>query len=166
MNPLRPLVVGATALMCSLAASNPPRPVDVSDIKAIITHQRGKVVLLNFWATWCPPCTREFPDLVEIEQQYRNQGLVVVSVSADSPEKVDSDLVPFLEKYRPGFEVYFIRTQDLGQFFRLIDPQWKGTIPATFFFDREGNTSVKRYSEMTRGEMGRIVDALLDEPVP
>jgi peroxiredoxin len=49
---------------------------------------RGKVVLLNFWATWCPPCRREIPLFIELQQRYAQQGLQVVGISVDNPEAV------------------------------------------------------------------------------
>ena len=57
------------------------RPVDASDITKLVSQQRGKVVLLNFWATWCPPCIEEFPDVVAAEKDYRNRGLVVMATA-------------------------------------------------------------------------------------
>ncbi len=140
------------------------RPADASDILKLISQQRGKVVLLNFWATWCPPCIEEFPDLVAVEKGYRDRGLVVISVSADFPEKKESKLRPFLEKHNPQFPVYIMRTTDPNDFVRKIDPEWTGTLPSTFFFDREGKRSIKRYSKMSREEIERILEALLDEP--
>ena len=49
---------------------------------------RGKVVLLNFWATWCPPCRREIPLFIDLQRQYEQQGLQIVGISLDSPEAV------------------------------------------------------------------------------
>jgi len=49
---------------------------------------RGKVVLLNFWATWCPPCRREIPLFIELQRQYEKQGLQIVGISVDNPEAV------------------------------------------------------------------------------
>jgi thiol-disulfide isomerase/thioredoxin len=166
MNTLGLLVAGGTALLVGVTAQTVPRPVDASTIEDVIVRQKGKVVLLNFWATWCPPCTREFPELVEVEKHYRDRGVVVISVSADFPEKVHTQLMPFLAKHRPGFEVYILETRDLKELTHALDPEWKGTIPATFFFDRRGKPSVKRYSEMNRQEMERILKALLDDPPP
>jgi len=49
---------------------------------------RGKVVLLNFWATWCPPCRREIPVFIELQQRYEKQRLQIVGISVDNPEAV------------------------------------------------------------------------------
>jgi len=155
-----------TSMLFAVSGSSlePIQTVDASDTLSLVSQQRGKVVLLNFWATWCPPCIEEFPDIVAVEKDYRDRGLVVISVSADFPEKKESELRPFLEKHKPRFPVYIMRTTDPNSFVRKIDPEWTGTLPSTFFFDREGKSSIKRYSKMSREEIERILEALLDEP--
>jgi thiol-disulfide isomerase/thioredoxin len=142
---------------------DPPRLVEAADIQDLLAHHKGKVVLLNFWATWCPPCLVEFPDIVAIEKAYRDRGLVVISVSEDSPERLEDDLLPYLEKQQPGFSVYVRKRNDPDEFTQAIDPHWTGKIPATFFYDPKGEPSVKRYSQMTRQELVKIVEYLLGE---
>jgi thiol-disulfide isomerase/thioredoxin len=166
MGSKRLIAIGVSFLVIGSIASDTPRLVDASDVKEIVASHEGEVVLLNFWATWCPPCVREFPELVEVEKEYRGRGVAVISVSIDFPEKLEKELLPFLEEHQPDFEVYLKKDGDVTVFTRTIDPEWKGTLPATFFYDRQGRSSVKRYSEMTRPEMERILNALLDEPVP
>lgn len=60
-------------------------------------QERGNAVLLNFWATWCPPCRKETPDLVKLHQRYRGQGFTVVGVSLD--ENARQAVPPFVERY-------------------------------------------------------------------
>jgi len=159
------LVFAATGLKVREAPRQPrqPRQVDASGITSIVSQQRGSVVLLNFWATWCPPCLQEFPEIVALERKYRKRGLVIISVSADSLDRTETDLLPFLAKHEPGFEVYIRKGDDPDAFTRTIDPEWKGRLPATFFFDRQGRPSVKRYSQMRRDELDRIVEYLLSD---
>ncbi len=65
---------------------------DLSSKKVSLSDFRGKVILLNFFATWCPPCRLEIPELVKIHQQNKNKGLIVLGVS------LDKDVVPFMLK--------------------------------------------------------------------
>jgi thiol-disulfide isomerase/thioredoxin len=142
------------------------RPVDAPEIKELVHEKSGRVVLLNFWATWCPPCLVEFPEIVALEKSYRDRGLVVLSVSADSPNTIDSKLLPFLEKHGPEFPIYLKQTEDVDEFIRIIDPEWTGAIPATFFIDRDGNVAKKRFSAMSRDEMKQVLEVLLEKPEP
>jgi peroxiredoxin len=89
---------------------------------------RGKVVLLNFWATWCPPCRREMPDMEKLYQRYSEKGLVVLAVSDEKRETVEG----FLQKQSYTFPI-------------LLDPERKVNtafgiegIPNSFLFDRQG----------------------------
>jgi cytochrome c biogenesis protein CcmG, thiol:disulfide interchange protein DsbE len=60
----------------------------------------GKILILNFWASWCPPCVQETPSLSRLAQQYAGKGLVVLGVSVDKDAKAYQN---FLQKYQPGF---------------------------------------------------------------
>ncbi len=162
---LRRLVVSSLLVFVAvgLKSYETPRTVNATDIASIVNQHRGRVVLLNFWATWCPPCLREFPEIVAVEREYRERGLVVVSVSADSLDRVKTDLLPFLDEHQPGFEVHVRSDEDPEAFTKAIDPGWKGRLPATFFYDRLGEPSVKRYSPMPRDEIERIVEYLLSD---
>lgn len=142
------------------------RPIDAPQVKGLVAQNRGKVVVVNFWATWCPPCVVEFPDLVALEREHRDRGLVVLSVSADSPDEIHSEVIPFLEKHQPAFRVYLWQPPDTDAAVREIDPEWTGSIPATFFIDREGKTAARRFSLMSRQEMDEIVEVLLGSARP
>ena len=157
------IVMSTLAFISGRSAPEPARLVNAKEIKELIAGHEGEVVLLNFWATWCPPCLVEFPEIVELEKIYRDRGFAVISVSADPPERVETDLIPFLQKENPGFPVYVRKREDPEKFTRAIDPQWTGKIPATFFYDRQGKPSVKRYSPMTREEIVKIAEYLLGE---
>ena len=150
----------------SSAAQTPTReslrPVDAADVLEIVGEHRGRVVLLNFWATWCPPCIVEFPEIVSLENEYRERGLTVVSVSADFPTKLETDLLPFLEEHQPDFPVHLMQTDDVDEFIRVIDPEWSGAIPATFFYASDGNLAHKQFKVMTREEMVGVVEGLLE----
>ena len=66
---------------------------------SLLSHE-GKVILLNFWATWCGPCKIEIPGFVELQDEYRDQGLVVLGVSIDDPV---SKIKPFAEEYKVNY---------------------------------------------------------------
>ena len=65
-----------------------------------LASQKGKVILLDFWATWCPPCKVEIPWFVEFQQKYGPQGLAVIGVSVDDPA---SKLKPFAQQYKINY---------------------------------------------------------------
>jgi peroxiredoxin len=101
---------------------------DLHGKKVTLSELHGKIVLVNFWATWCPPCRAEMPDLDAIYTHFKSQGLVVLSISDEDASKVTSFIAT--AAYHPAV---------------LLDPDGKVAkqfhidgIPKTFVFDRDG----------------------------
>ena len=79
------------------AANSPLTKLDEAGWPKLVERGRGKVILVDFWATWCEPCRAELPVLVRLEKQWRDRGFVLVTVSADEPEK-EAEARAFLGK--------------------------------------------------------------------
>jgi peroxiredoxin len=95
-----------------------------------LSEQRGKTVLINFWATWCPPCLEEMPALERLYRQHRGNGFVLVAVSVDAdPARV----TPFVKKHELSFPVVFDPKMKLAERYGVR------ALPATFLVDRTGH---------------------------
>jgi cytochrome c biogenesis protein CcmG/thiol:disulfide interchange protein DsbE len=95
-----------------------------------LSDYRGKVVLLNFWATWCPPCKAEIPWFIEFQKTYKDKGFTVIGVSLDED---GWDVVkPYLERSRINYPVVVGDAQ--------VEQHYGGleSLPTTFIIDREG----------------------------
>jgi peroxiredoxin len=90
---------------------------------------RGRVVLVNFWATWCPPCRKEMPDLDALFRQFAEQGLVILAISDETEAKVR----PFIEQRKIGYPILLDPGRKVNTLFHI------DSIPESFVFDREGN---------------------------
>jgi len=101
---------------------------DLHGKKVTLSELRGKIVLVNFWATWCPPCRAEMPDLDAIYTHFQSQGLVVLSISDEEPFKVNSYIAP--TGYHPP--VLLDTGGKVAKQFHIDG------IPKTFVFDRDG----------------------------
>jgi cytochrome c biogenesis protein CcmG/thiol:disulfide interchange protein DsbE len=113
------------------------------------TDLKGKVVILNFWATWCPPCRDEVPDFVRLQAKYRDQGLAIVGLSLDQGGA--NDVRPFVAEYDVNYTM-LIANQDVAESYGGVQG-----IPTTFVLDREG-TIVKRF-------VGRVSAEAFEEAV-
>lgn len=111
---------------------------DLDDLKE---KTKGKVVLYNFWATWCKPCVTEFPELVKLYNDYKSRGFELVFISLDMPEEVKTKLIPFLEKNKVDFTTYYCDFKDVSDLMNYFDKKWEGAIPSTYIYDRKGNLS-------------------------
>lgn len=121
-------VTGKLAPAFTLGTPVGGKSVSLSDYK-------GKVVLVNFWATWCPPCRQEVPDFVKVQQELRPKGFEIVGISLDDgPDPV----VGFVEEQKVNYAVAMGNNE--------IAQQYGGVraIPTSFLLDREGKI-VKQY---------------------
>jgi peroxiredoxin len=101
---------------------------DLSGKTWTFSQLRGKVVLVNFWATWCPPCRKEMPDLESLYQRFGSQGLVVLGISDEEAAKVE----PFIHERKVSFPVLLDPGRKVNDLFVVEG------IPKSFVYDREG----------------------------
>ena len=115
---------------------------------------KGKVVLLNFWATWCGPCKIEIPWFVEFAERYADDGLVVLGLSVD-------DTVDKIQAFADEYDVSYPMLVGLGRddFQEAYGPIWG--IPMTFFIDREGTLCRTHAGIATREEFEKDIADLL-----
>jgi cytochrome c biogenesis protein CcmG/thiol:disulfide interchange protein DsbE len=119
------------------ATVNPPAPdftlpsVDGKKIK--LSDYRGKVVIIDFWATWCPPCRRGIPDLISLKEEYGNKGLEVIGISLDAITRgTQAKVVPFIKNYGINYPIV-TGNMDVVQRFGGIR-----SIPTTFIVSKDG----------------------------
>jgi peroxiredoxin len=101
---------------------------DLSGKSWTFSELRGKVVLVNFWATWCPPCRKEMPDLETLYERFGSKGLVVLGISDEEAAKVE----PFIRERKVSFPVLLDPGRKVNDLFVVEG------IPKSFVYDREG----------------------------
>jgi peroxiredoxin len=100
----------------------------------------GKVVLVNFWATWCPPCRKEMPDLETLYKQFKGQGLLILAISDEDISKVK----PFIAEHNTMYPVLLDPGSKVHQMFQVDG------IPKSFVYDREGKLAAEAIDMRTR----------------
>jgi peroxiredoxin len=102
---------------------------DTNEKTVSLSSLKGNVVLINFWATWCPPCRGEMPSLNKLYREYRSRGLVVVAVSTD---RSASSVRDFLSKHPVDFPVLMDSDSKVSRQFKVF------SLPTTFLLDKNG----------------------------
>lgn len=110
---------------------------DFAGVENAIAAAKGKVVLIDLWATWCGPCVRSFPRLVEKSQKYGPKGLAVISVSLDDPKKAD-EVLAFLTKNKAAFTNLHLTMNPAARQGLAGEFAYEGSIPHAVLFDKTG----------------------------
>ncbi len=135
-------------------------PATISDIQSAISESDKELVLAHIWATWCPPCVKEFPDIVALGDFSPSSDVEFVLVSADDMDDVDL-VEKFMVDQGSPWGTYIVENfnEDLMDVF---SSEWGGAIPATFFFDRKGELVEWWSGAKTRQEFEEAITRLLD----
>lgn len=134
----------------------------VKDVEQLKESAKGKVLLLNFWATWCKPCVHEFPDLIKLYNNYKDKDFEIVFISVDVPEDVNSKVVPFLKDQKADFTTYYNNFDKPEELINFIDKKWEGAIPSTYIYDREGNLTSQILGSKSYDEFEKEIKKDLD----
>lgn len=99
--------------------------------KVSLSDFKGKVVIVDFWATWCPPCRKGIPDLVSLKKQYQDKGVEIIGISLDQ-EQTKDDVVPFIKNYGINYPVLYYNMKVISDYGNIQ------SIPTSFVIDKEG----------------------------
>jgi peroxiredoxin len=128
------------------------KDIDGADVK--LSDYRGKVILLNFWATWCAPCKVEIPEFVEVYHEYKDRGFEILGVlSMDDPSQ--DDLKAFASMFKMEYPV-FRANED---FANAHGPIW--ALPTSYIIDRRGSICTKHVGPVSRETVEREIKGLL-----
>jgi thiol-disulfide isomerase/thioredoxin len=138
--------------LTALAAA---RLSDLDGMPQSLEQWRGKVIVVNFWATWCEPCREEIPLLVKLQQKYESQGLQLVGIAIDQPEKVR----PYAAEMAMNFPV-LIGAVDGIELMRLLGNR-AGVLPYTVVLRRDGAIAAREIGAVKEPRMEALLSQLL-----
>jgi len=156
---LSPIKGGGGEAPAGLAAMGALRPdfrlPDVDGVMHEVSEWDGKVLVVNFWATWCPPCRKEMPAFVELQEKYGKRGLQFLGIAIDRPEAVKD----FMDVVAINYPILIgeLSAIDVGKRYgnRL------GTLPYTVLVDRDGKMVFSKRGELSREQAEEVIRSFL-----
>lgn len=142
-------------LSCSKAEITKAPDFTLQDINGKIiklSDYKGQVIILNFWATWCPPCLAEIPDFVKFYSAYREKGVEIIGIAVSS--NID-DVKKIISEKKINYTICMSDGK--------IESQYGGirAIPTTFIIDKQGNIHQKKIGFMSENELTEIIKDIL-----
>ena len=136
-------------------------PLDEAGLATLVAAHRGKVVLLDFWATWCEPCRASMPSLVKLNAKLAPRGFRWLTISADEPEE-EGAARAFLAQVGVKDAAYIKQAKNDQEFINSIDPKWSGALPAMFLYDRSGKRVRSFIGETDSNALEAAITKLLE----
>jgi thiol-disulfide isomerase/thioredoxin len=127
---------------------------DRSDTQIDFNSFRGKVTLVNFWATWCGPCKKELPDLIALSKELAERDVVILGIATD---RVTSDVAPFVTEHGIPYTV-ILSNEDLEEAFGNIR-----VVPTTFLINAEGKIVDTIIGSRSKEQFKKVILALLEK---
>jgi thiol-disulfide isomerase/thioredoxin len=148
---MRRLTLFTSVLILSLQIG-----VASSEAQFDLTAHQGKVVIVDFWASWCVPCRRSFPWLNAMHDKYGRDGLVIIGVNLDQ-ERAAAD--EFLAEYPPRFSIVYDKTKELAKEYGVV------AMPSSYLIGRDGVIRKRHYGFKVKKQdeyEAAIIEALVD----
>jgi thiol-disulfide isomerase/thioredoxin len=143
-------------LLITLISSQKLIEINADDLHKIIKDSKNKLVLVNFWATWCSPCKKEMPDLLKLQDKYK-KNFTLVLVSLDFIEEKNK-AHEFMKSLEVPFDTY-LNTEEINSFLEKMPESWTGAIPFTVLYNGRneqvletvlGETSFKTFEHILK----------------
>jgi len=168
---MHPSRVVSPLIVLALLATGPAWAADSqlvsatpAELRAALDARQGRVVLLNFWATWCRPCLKELPALQALEERYGKQGFELLAVSLDEPEDGDAVVRPFLAKWFPSLKSLLRDAPDMDAMVSVVDPAWNEVLPTSYVIGRDGRVAVRIQGGKSYADFEAAILPLLPKP--
>ncbi|MFH0988948.1 MAG: TlpA disulfide reductase family protein [bacterium] len=160
MNPYRLLAafVLAFLIITTVFSQSNPKAKDFAlkdqDGKVIkLSDYKSKVVIVNFWATWCGPCIKEIPDFVNAYQKYKAKGVEIIGVATD--KEGWTVVKSFVKKNKIIYPIVLTTAQYAAEYDNITG------IPTTYFIDKQGNVANKKVGSLSMEELEKLIYPLL-----
>jgi thiol-disulfide isomerase/thioredoxin len=122
----------------------------------VVASKKGRVLVVNFWATWCDPCREEMPLLMAASRRFSSKEIAVTIVSIDSLKKT-AEVGKFLSVNKIPFVCWQAKSHDPQPFIEAVDRSWGGAVPYTIVYDRRGQIVAKLAGQQTEASFAEAI---------
>lgn len=136
------------------------RTASASELAGLLKAAQGKIVVLNFWATWCPPCVEEMPALASFYNATSREEVVFLSLSADDPATANTTVQEFMHKHDLPFDVHVLAERDPDALTSALGGEVSGALPTTLIFNRKGQRVLTHDGIITQAELNEAIRPL------
>jgi peroxiredoxin len=130
--------------------------IGVNGIKDLLKNKSDNLRLINIWATWCGPCTTEFPEFITMNRMYRKRDFEIITISADDPTK-EAKALKFLKQAQASTTNYIFNKDDKYKLIEAIDPKWQGALPYTLLVEPGGKIVFAKQGIINPSELKKAI---------
>jgi len=131
--------------------------IGIPELEKILASPADELHVVNFWATWCPPCVTELPHFEKLSKELQGKGVKFILISLDFPSQTETKLIPFLKKNKITADVRLMTNLDYNSWIEKVDAGWQGNIPVTLFFNNPKKIKYFHPSEVTEQELRDLI---------
>lgn len=135
--------------------------IKVPELEKILNNPENKLFVINFWATWCPPCIREFPNFEKVSKEFSQSEVKFIMVSLDFPSELEEKLIPFIEKNNVSLDVALMTDLDYDSWIDKVDASWHGEIPSTLVFNNSRKKRQFHLGEIDEAGLRKLIKSNL-----
>jgi len=135
--------------------------IKIPELEKILKNPDNKLFVVNFWATWCPPCVKELPYFEAVSKEYDPDKVRFILISLDFPSQIEKQLIPFLKKNKVTQSVSVMMETDYNSWIDKVDPSWQGNIPVTLIFNNNKNQRIFFPGELDEPGLRKMINSFL-----
>ena len=152
------LVLSGVIFADKIQAQQIVKTVNYDQLAPVLHRQDSVLYVVNFWATWCAPCVKELPEIMEVNQGLRGRpNYKMILISLDNAAQMDSKVKPFLLKNNITPDVYLLDdNKRMNYWINELAPDWSGTLPATVLI-RNSKVLFFKENQITKDELEQAI---------
>ena len=137
--------------------------IRATDLEKILKDPENKLMVINFWASWCPPCVKELPEFQKASGKYEGSKVKFIMVSLDFPNEVQNKLIPFLDKNNIVLNISVMLDTDYTLWENIVDPDWRGDIPSTLLLNNSRKIRYFHPGELSEDELESLINKFMEK---